>query len=168
MLEQIFNKIATENMKAWNIESFKKHYPSLFKTIMLTCQFFNSKNSLTEEQKLENLKITGFATPEELSAYEKGRIHEEAAIAKFIENWNGEVNSEMGSLLFNKSVKNMRWFVEKAKDCELLKTENLQRYYVDLGGNRITVLDDDYIIRDEKQVIHKTTFHELFKDVFSH
>jgi hypothetical protein len=47
-------------------------------------------------------EITGFETPSELAAYEKGREHEEKTIVKFIENWNGETNSHLGQLLADK------------------------------------------------------------------
>lgn len=46
--------------------------------------------------------ITGFDTPAEFEAYEKGREHEEAVLLKFIENWKGETNSLLGGLLARK------------------------------------------------------------------
>jgi len=47
-------------------------------------------------------EITGFETPSELAAYEKGREHEEKTIVKFIQDWKGETNSGLGQLLADK------------------------------------------------------------------
>jgi hypothetical protein len=50
----------------------------------------------------EFVKITGFNTPVEMSAYEKGRQHEEQAMMDWIEKWEGSVNSGLGELLRKK------------------------------------------------------------------
>lgn len=57
-----------------------------------------------EEHKL----ITGWDTPEESYAYDKGRMDEESVIIKWIENWDGATNSSLGTLLIKKfnSLKN--------------------------------------------------------------
>jgi hypothetical protein len=47
-------------------------------------------------------EITGFETPAELAAYEKGREDEEKTIIKFIQDWKGETNSGLGQLLADK------------------------------------------------------------------
>ena len=47
-------------------------------------------------------EITGFKTPSELAAYEKGREHEQKVIMEWIRKWDGSTNSEMGSLLKEK------------------------------------------------------------------
>jgi len=47
-------------------------------------------------------EITGFDTPSELAAYEKGREHEEVVILRFIEGWDGQTNSTLGGLLAKK------------------------------------------------------------------
>jgi len=47
-------------------------------------------------------KHTGFYTHEEMASYEKGRAHEESVIVKWVENWDGSVNSAMGDLLMKK------------------------------------------------------------------
>jgi hypothetical protein len=58
------------------------------------------------EKWVEEMKgykeITGFETPAELLAYEKGREHEEKTIVKFIQDWKGETNSVIGQLLADK------------------------------------------------------------------
>jgi hypothetical protein len=54
-------------------------------------------------EKMKGYKeITGFETPAELLAYEKGREHEEKTIVKFIQDWKGETNSGLGQLLADK------------------------------------------------------------------
>ena len=47
-------------------------------------------------------QITGFDTPAELTAYEKGRTHEQITIYNWIEKWDGSTNSGMGDLLMEK------------------------------------------------------------------
>jgi hypothetical protein len=56
----------------------------------------------SESPSLPAKGITGFNTMAEYEAYNKGRADEEKVILKFIEEWNGETNSEMGSLLASK------------------------------------------------------------------
>lgn len=46
-------------------------------------------------------KITGHKTPEEMTAYEKGREHEEAVFMKFIKEWDGKTNSHFGQAMYN-------------------------------------------------------------------
>ena len=60
------------------------------------------------EQMKDYKEITGFETPSELAAYEKGREHEQKTIVKFIENWNGETNSGLGQLLADKLKSNTK------------------------------------------------------------
>jgi cell division protein FtsB len=63
----------------------------------------NEKLKAEYERLLNGYKyITGFETPSELSAYEKGREHEEKTIVKFIQDWKGETNSVIGQLLADK------------------------------------------------------------------
>lgn len=51
----------------------------------------------------ENYKeITGWNNPDELSAYETGRKHEEMVTLDFIKKWNGSANSHFGQLLLDK------------------------------------------------------------------
>lgn len=51
-------------------------------------------------------EITGFQTPSELAAYEKGRIDEEKVMVKFIGDWQpNETNSVLGQLLADKITK---------------------------------------------------------------
>ena len=38
----------------------------------------------------------------ELAAYEKGRLHEETVLLKWIKDWDGSTNSAMGELLKDK------------------------------------------------------------------
>lgn len=47
-------------------------------------------------------EITGFDTPQELSAYEQGRIHEAKTIIEWIGKWNGATTSVLGEALDNK------------------------------------------------------------------
>lgn len=56
----------------------------------------------TETKSSEFEKITGWRTHEEMSAYEKGREHEEMSMFKFVKNWNGSTNSVFGQLLAEK------------------------------------------------------------------
>jgi hypothetical protein len=49
-------------------------------------------------------EVTGFDTPVELAAYEKGREDEQAAVIKFIKNWSGKTNSHVGKLLYSKFI----------------------------------------------------------------
>lgn len=44
-------------------------------------------------------EVTGFDTPAELTAYEKGLDHAEKTIMKFIKSWDGSTNSVMGEAL---------------------------------------------------------------------
>lgn len=46
-LENILDKHAKENMISWNLESFKKDYPTLFKTIL---------NSMEEVKEISEIK----------------------------------------------------------------------------------------------------------------
>lgn len=48
------------------------------------------------------LVITGFSTIAENEAYEQGRKHQAATYDKFIADWNGETNSVIGQLLYDK------------------------------------------------------------------
>ena len=51
-------------------------------------------------------EITGFQTPSELAAYEKGRNDEEKVMVKFIGDWQpNETNSVIGQLLADKNNK---------------------------------------------------------------
>ena len=51
-------------------------------------------------------EITGFQTPSELAAYEKGRNDEEKVMVKFIGDWQpNETNSVLGQLLADKITK---------------------------------------------------------------
>jgi uncharacterized FlaG/YvyC family protein len=48
--------------------------------------------------------ITGFESPSELAAYEKGREHQENVMVKFIDDWTpNETNSVIGQLLADKT-----------------------------------------------------------------
>lgn len=47
-------------------------------------------------------EITGWNTPEEWCAYEKGRQDEADVIEEWIKNWDGTTNSAIGSLLIEK------------------------------------------------------------------
>jgi hypothetical protein len=75
----------------------KEHGVDLLETDMQEIE-----NIVKEGSILSSELITGFETPSELSAYEKGMEHEEKTIVKFIENWNGETNSVIGKLLADK------------------------------------------------------------------
>ena len=46
--------------------------------------------------------VTGFNTPEEWNAYEKGKEDEEKIIIEWIKKWRGGINSSLGVLLHNK------------------------------------------------------------------
>jgi len=47
-------------------------------------------------------QVTGFDTPSELAAYEKGRSDEQKVIIEWIGKWGGKSNSQMGQLLNKK------------------------------------------------------------------
>ncbi len=57
-----------------------------------------SSESIHEDFK----EITGFDSPKELAAYERGREHESATTLKWIEGWDGATNSGMGQILIDK------------------------------------------------------------------
>lgn len=59
---------------------------------------------MTPEEKLEHYKITGFDTPEEWRAYEKGRTDEETVLVDWIKKWNGGANSSLGKILHDKII----------------------------------------------------------------
>lgn len=50
----------------------------------------------------EHLQITGFATLAEWRAYDLGKEHEELLFMRFIKNWNGTTNSQVGQALYDK------------------------------------------------------------------
>lgn len=49
----------------------------------------------------EHKKITGFNTPEESIAYDKGREDEETVLINWIINWDGSTNSRLGQILYD-------------------------------------------------------------------
>ena len=56
----------------------------------------------SEEERAKNKTITGYETPAEFHAYQDGMDAEERVIVKFIEDWDGETNSELGKILMEK------------------------------------------------------------------
>lgn len=53
--------------------------------------------------EVEDFKaMTGWDTPAEMAAYEKGREHEEELMIRFIAAWDGETNSGFGRILADK------------------------------------------------------------------
>ena len=47
-------------------------------------------------------QITGWDTPEEMAAFEKGKEVEEAMIIRYIKEWQGETRSVLGQILSKK------------------------------------------------------------------
>ena len=72
-------------------EFIERGYPSKYQYI-----------PITKQPPKDFKEVTGFNTPEELSAYEKGREHEGRVIVDWIKKWNGKTNSVMGQILYNK------------------------------------------------------------------
>jgi len=60
---------------------------------------FNEGQPTQDGKKLDHKAITGFNTPEEYAAYEKGREDEEKVFEKFVQNWDGNTNSHFGQSL---------------------------------------------------------------------
>lgn len=72
----------------------------------MTNQFATTKDRNFRQPNASELadfkKITGWDTPAEMEAYEKGREHEEELMIRFIQAWDGETNSGFGRILADK------------------------------------------------------------------
>lgn len=72
------------------------------KEATLICAALNHYYEHSPEEVEEFKKITGFDTPKEFEAYEKGRLHEQTVLCDFVSNWAGNTNSELGARLHAK------------------------------------------------------------------
>jgi hypothetical protein len=78
-----------------------ENYPKINKNVIppyLTKDYEIAPGVTVEQYK----SVTGFNTPEEWAAYEKGREDEMKVVIAWINKWKGEINSEMGTILHNK------------------------------------------------------------------
>ena len=61
---------------------------------------------------MDHKAITGFDTPEEYAAYEKGRSDEQLVTTNWVQKWDGSTNSVMGAIITDKSHELAKEFAE--------------------------------------------------------
>lgn len=94
----LFRNIIEEESEAEYIDRVKPNLGDLL--IHKTKQKKGTiENMVDELERIKHKEITGWDTPEERAAYDKGREDEEKVIIKFITKWDGKTNSGMGELL---------------------------------------------------------------------
>ena len=110
-IEEIANKLYGE-YTGYHKTSFVNGYKQCQEDMTKDVEYWQSESEHWYQQAIEinvenNLpsdykQVTGFNNPAELAAYEKGRLHEETVLLKWIKDWDGSTNSAMGELLKDK------------------------------------------------------------------
>lgn len=101
------NKMALDQMAKYLSDKYRFSSSMEAKCIHHLIKFYEDgrregEAAKAEEERLEHYKITGFNTPDEWRAYEKGRMDEQGVIFDWIKKWDGSTNSSAGKILSDK------------------------------------------------------------------